>query len=81
MSPRLLVLDEPFAGLDIPTKSYLTGLLNDLDQSILHITHDTRVISLYDRVVWLEHGRIHYDGTASAVLPKFEDAMQKAYDL
>ena len=81
MSPRLLVLDEPFAGLDIPTRSYLTGLLRDLDQTILHITHDTQVISSYDRAIWLENGRVEQDGSSAEVLPKFENAMQEVYAL
>ena len=37
MAPPLLVLDEPFAGLDLPTKTYLQNLLYGLDQSVLHI--------------------------------------------
>lgn len=81
MSPRLLVLDEPFAGLDFPTKSYLAGLLEDLDQTILQITHDTNSIAAYDRVIWLDHGSIQQDVPPVEVLPNFKAAMQEVYAL
>ena len=81
MSPRLLVLDEPFAGLDFPTKNYLAGLLEDLDQTILQITHDTNSIAAYDRVIWLEHGSIQQDAPPVEVLPNFKAAMQEVYAL
>ena len=81
MSPRLLVLDEPFSGLDLPTKSYLAGLLADLDQTILQITHDTNSIASYDRAIWLEQGCVQQDAPPAEVLPNFEVAMQKVYAL
>ena len=81
MSPRLLVLDEPFAGLDLPTKSYLAGLLEDLDQTILQITHDTNSIAAYDRAIWLEQGSVQQDAPPAEVLPNFKSAMQEVYAL
>ena len=75
MAPPLLVLDEPFAGLDLPTKTYLQNLLYGLNQSVLHITHDLQALAEYERVIWLEKGQVAGDGLPKDILPAFENAM------
>lgn len=43
LQPRLLLLDEPFTGLDVPTQEILTRLFRDLTKegsAILMTTHD-----------------------------------------
>ena len=75
MAPPLLVLDEPFAGLDLPTKTYLQNLLYALDQSVLHITHDLQALAKYERVIWLEKGQVAGDGLPKNIIPAFENAM------
>ncbi len=75
MAPPLLVLDEPFAGLDLPTKTYLQNLLDGLDQSVLHITHDLQALAEYERVIWLEKGQVVGDGLPKHIIPNFENAM------
>ncbi len=40
MNPRCLILDEPFAGLDIPTKAQLMRYLAMFAGTIIHISHD-----------------------------------------
>ncbi|MDB2529508.1 energy-coupling factor ABC transporter ATP-binding protein [Paracoccaceae bacterium] len=75
MAPPLLVLDEPFAGLDLPTKTYLQNLLDGLDQSVLHITHDLQSLAEYERVIWLEKGQVVGDGFPKHIIPAFENAM------
>ena len=75
MAPPLLVLDEPFAGLDLPTKTYLQNLLYGLDQSVLHITHDLQALGEYERVIWLEQGQVAGDGLPKDIIPAFENAM------
>lgn len=77
MAPPLLVLDEPFAGLDLPTKTYLQNLLYGLDQSVLHITHDLRALAEYERVIWLEKGQVAGDGLPKNIIPAFENAMSQ----
>jgi cobalt/nickel transport system ATP-binding protein len=61
LEPELLVLDEPFEGLDPSSRSDLVGLLNQLhrDQSVSLImaTHDVNVVPLMaDRVYVLVGG-------------------------
>lgn len=58
---RMLVLDEPTNGLDIPSKSIfrkvMAGSLND-DQLVIISTHQVRdVENLIDRVLMLEQGK------------------------
>jgi ABC-2 type transport system ATP-binding protein len=58
---RLLVLDEPTNGLDIPSKAIFRRVMAgslDEDQLVIISTHQVRdVENLIDRVLMLEHGR------------------------
>ena len=67
--PRLLVLDEPFAGLDPESRRLLVGVLSDLVSSgltLLLISHDVEEgTAVCDRVVGLSAGRVSYDGPAA----------------
>ncbi len=69
--PRLLLLDEPAAGLDTTESEALGAHLRavaDGGQSTLLIDHDMGlVLSICDRVVVLEFGRLIADGPPEAV--------------
>ncbi|WP_238366397.1 energy-coupling factor ABC transporter ATP-binding protein [Mesobacterium pallidum] len=75
MKPSVLLLDEPFTGLDIPTVRQLQALLRGLDPQVIHITHDPALLDGYDRVLWLDGGRVQQDGPAPAVLRDYLAAM------
>lgn len=77
MKPQLIILDEPFAGLDIPTAQHLRRILDGLDVTLIVITHDPNVVREYDRVLWLEGGKIAQDGLPDDVLPMFETRMKQ----
>ena len=81
MGPKVLVLDEPFSGLDIPTTRTLSAYLDPLPQTILHITHDPKIALTCDRVIWIETGTIVQDGTPNDVVPAFLNAMNTTMDL
>ena len=60
--PRLLLLDEPFTALDLPTRNSLRRLIRELvDEhaiTALIVTHDLEdITALADRVVMYEPGR------------------------
>jgi energy-coupling factor transport system ATP-binding protein len=64
--PSVLVLDEPFAGLDRPTRESLIDLLLSLRRdhglTVIVISHDLHGMErLCDRSVGLEAGRIVAD--------------------
>lgn len=81
MQPRVIVLDEPLSGLDIPTTRALMAYLDAVPQMIVHITHDPRIAETYDRVIWIDQGRILANGTPQDVVPSFLTAMQAATGL
>lgn len=65
----LLLIDEPFSGLDRSGRATLLELLSQLRQAggaAVVATHDPAVIDTFDRVVTLEHGLI-VDEPPSAV--------------
>lgn len=80
MGPETILLDEPFAGLDVPTQIRLTRRLNALAQRLVTISHDPNTMQTVDRVIWLERGRISADGPPDTVLPAFRTAMQTLGD-
>ncbi|OYU39941.1 MAG: cobalt ABC transporter [Pseudorhodobacter sp. PARRP1] len=77
MQPATILLDEPFAGLDIPTQSRLARRLSALPQRLITITHDPATVSGCDRVLWLDQGRIRADGDPETVLPIFTAEMAR----
>lgn len=59
--PRLLVLDEPTAGVDLDTQEHLARTIDDLRRSgvtIVLFTHRLGLAARADRVLVLEHGDI-----------------------
>ncbi len=73
--PRLLLLDEPFAGLDPTAREELLGTLltrmEMKDQSILIATHNLEMAArLADRVVVLHEGKVTQEGLVEDLLPE-----------
>ncbi|MBM1633306.1 ABC transporter ATP-binding protein [Sulfitobacter mediterraneus] len=75
MRPKVIILDEPFAGLDIPTTLHLQRTLEAIDLTLVHITHDPAVLVGYDEVLWVDQGKTELIGAAAQVLPAFQDRM------
>ena len=71
MEPTHLVLDEPFAGLDLRARRSLLERLDTLHAegtSIVVVTHDLRDLrERADRIVVLEDGRVVADGDPETV--------------
>lgn len=77
MAPRTILLDEPLAGLDLPTQARLARRFAALPQRLVTITHDPAAVRDCDRVLWLEAGRIVADGPPDRVLPAFTAEMAR----
>jgi len=75
MAPDWLLLDEPYAALDLPTQMRLRRRLEGLKQRIITISHDPAAIEGADRVIWLEAGRVRADGAPRLVLDAFRATM------
>jgi biotin transport system ATP-binding protein len=76
LEPHLLVLDEPYNGLDIPTRLRLAEFIAGLPQQILLISHDPETIEDAERALWLEEGRVQADDAPARVLPGYLHAMR-----
>jgi ABC-type multidrug transport system fused ATPase/permease subunit len=81
-NPRLLILDDATSSVD-PTIEHaiLDGLRHDLATTLIVIAYRVSTISLADRVLFLEHGRIVAEGPHLELLrhPSYE-AMVRAYE-
>ena len=80
MSPEILVLDEPSAGLDPRARRSLINLLRAMPQTILVSTHDMRLVDeLFPRVVIMDEGSVVADGATSVLLN--DEALLEAHGL
>lgn len=77
MAPETILLDEPFAALDLPMQMRLTRRLAALPQRLVVISHDPDAVATCDRVIWLEAGRVARDGAAAEVLAAFRAEMAR----
>jgi branched-chain amino acid transport system ATP-binding protein len=78
--PRLLLLDEPMAGLGATESAAMTALLAALKQeaAILLVEHDMdAVFALADRITVLDGGRVIASGAPDAI--RADPAVREAY--
>lgn len=68
MQPEVIVFDEPFSNLDLPTRRRLEALIATLPQQVVMIAHELDAFAGYDRVVWLHEGRVRGDGAPDEVV-------------
>lgn len=75
LDPPILVLDEPTSAMDNSSEDALRQRLHTLieGKSLLLVTHRTSMLSLVDRLVVLDNGRVVADGPKDVVI----DALRK----
>jgi heme exporter protein A len=65
--PRLLLLDEPHAGLDAPGAALLDALLRT-GKTVVMVTHDiAHAVAIADRIVVLRAGRIVHESATDGL--------------
>ena len=77
ISPRILLMDEPLAALDLARKQeilpYLERLHDELEIPILYVSHaPDEVARLADYIVAMEHGRVAAQGPLGETLARLD---------
>jgi ABC-2 type transport system ATP-binding protein len=85
-NPRLLILDEPFSGLDPVNTELLISMIMDLrnqGKSVILSTHQmNQVEELCDRILIMDSGKIIEEGTPADLVRKHvgEEVLEVDYD-
>jgi branched-chain amino acid transport system ATP-binding protein len=80
--PKMLLLDEPTAGMSVPERAQTVGLLDrlgdELGMAILFTEHDVdMVLSFADRITCMVSGRVIAEGTPDEI--RGNEAVRAAY--
>jgi biotin transport system ATP-binding protein len=70
--PRLLLLDEPYASLDLPGQARLRAEIARAPAQLIVSTHQLAPVRDFARVVWLERGAVRGDGPGAEVCAAYE---------
>ena len=78
MNPKVLILDEPTAGLDPKGRDELFDLIRELHENmkmtVLLVSHSMEDVANYvDRIIVLNHGSLMLDGTPAEVFSHVEE--------
>ena len=76
VNPRIVILDEPTAGLDAGGRRWLADLMRRLHEkgkTVIWVTHDmTEAAELAERIIVLDRGRAVLDGSPADVFAEEE---------
>ena len=77
VSPRLLLMDEPLAALDVNRKQeilpYIESLHRELDIPVIHVSHSPdEVARIADHLVLLESGRVTASGDVHEIFTRLD---------
>lgn len=79
----ILLLDEPFANLDIRYQAEIVTLLHNLRSekniSMLMALHDVNIASRFDKIILMKQGHVLASGTPADVLKK--NLLKEAFDV
>ena len=71
-SHRTLLLDEPFASLDLPSQALLRRDMAQAKEQIIVSTHVLDHVRHFARVIWLDKGHVRADGMGAADCAAYE---------
>lgn len=75
-NPDILIVDEALSVGDIRFQQKCYRAMEKLmrDKTVLLVTHDTSAVARFcNRVIWLNHGRVMYDGKTAEGLQKYQE--------
>lgn len=78
MHPKILVLDEPTAGLDPKGRDEILGVVAELHRkekiTVILVSHSMEDVANYvDRIVVMDHGEVRYDDTPAKVFSHYKE--------
>jgi biotin transport system ATP-binding protein len=77
--PLTLLLDEPFASLDLPSQHRLSRQIMASSQQLIFSTHVLEQVRGFERVLWLDRGQVRADGTGREVCEAYlDEVLQRA---
>ncbi len=72
--PRLLVLDEPFSGLDVLVREELTASILERELTVFISSHDLSDIETFaSHIAYIDEGRVRFVEELSAVNDRFRE--------
>lgn len=82
---KLTIFDEPEAGIDLWSFNNLIGVFekmhNEIQGSIVIISHQERILEIADEIVLLSNGQIEETGSKEIVLPKLLNKTKPCHKL
>nr|MCR5160766.1 energy-coupling factor transporter ATPase [Lachnospiraceae bacterium] len=78
MHPKILVLDEPTAGLDPKGRDEILGVVSELHRkekiTVILVSHSMEDVANYvDRIVVMDQGEVRYDDTPAKVFSHYKE--------
>lgn len=78
LKPSVIVFDEPFSALDLPTRYQLQKVISQLSQQVIMISHELDGFQGFDRLVWLGEKGVVKDGPIDKVIADYK---QHAFEI
>lgn len=75
-SPAVMLLDEPFASLDLPGQARLHRDIAQASQQVMVSTHLLEHVNNFERVIWLDQGRVRGDGPGADICAAYRADVQ-----
>lgn len=75
MHPRYIIFDEPTTLLDLRNRNRIRRALQELDQTLIVVSHDLELLQDFDRILVFEAGKVIMDDCPSVALPYYVKLM------
>ncbi|MGZ4538693.1 MAG: energy-coupling factor ABC transporter ATP-binding protein [Blastococcus sp.] len=75
MRPARIVFDEPTTLLDLVNARRVAGVIDELEQHVVVVTHDLDLLDGFDRVLVIDEGRVIEDGSPDSAVAAYRSLM------